>query len=124
MINLVYWGLAYATCANLNSLQLREVARTPGSQAMAAAASVECQWKSSILSKLACFSSDPSVAISYSYGEANINGKDVYVALTTSFTVRPLLNIPFFGKVPGLAAPMNISITGERLLENPRYATE
>jgi hypothetical protein len=124
MIDLVFLGLNYCSCSTLNSLQLREVARVPASQAKAVAATIEQNWKTSGLGQLAGSNGDPLATITYSNGEDNLAGTDIYVNVSTNFNIRPLFTIPFFGGVPGLGAPMQWTITGHRLMENPHYAAQ
>ncbi|PWT95135.1 MAG: hypothetical protein C5B53_11895 [Candidatus Melainabacteria bacterium] len=124
VIDIIFIGLSYCACSTLNSLQLREVARLPSSQAMAGAQSVEQRWKSSGLGYLAVSNTDPTVSITYNNGEDTTIGTDVYVNVATTFTVRPLLTIPFLPGVPGLGAPMQWTVRGQRLMENPHYAAQ
>jgi hypothetical protein len=124
VIDIIFIGLSYCACSTLNSLQLRELAKIPRSQAKAAAQTVEQRWMSSGLGSLAVSNVDPSVSITYNNGEDNPIGTDVYVNVATTFSVRPLLTIPFFSGVPGLGAPMQWTVSGQRLMENPHYAAE
>lgn len=124
VMDLIFMGLSYSACASLNSLQLREIAKVRSSQASAQAAQVTANWKASGLGHLACVNSIPIASISYKNGEDNAQGTDVYVNVVTRFTVQPLLTIPFFAGVPGLGSPMQWTISGERLMENPHYAAE
>jgi hypothetical protein len=124
VMDIIFIGISYCACSTLNSLQLREVARLPASQAMAGAQTVEQRWKTSGLGYLAGSNIDPTVSISYNNGEDNPIGTDVYVNVVTNFSVRPLLTIPFFPGVPGLGAPLLWTVRGQRLMENPHYAAE
>jgi hypothetical protein len=96
----------------------------PASQAMASANTITQNWQSSGVGQLAMSNVTPTVKINYHNGEDTPTGTDVYANVVTTFTVRPLLFIPFFPGVPGLGAPMEWTISGERLMENPHYAAE
>jgi hypothetical protein len=122
IIDFISFGVTYCACSNLNDLELREAARVPALQANATVAAVEESWRSSSMGKLAAVVSYPSVNVSYAAGPANANGEDKYISVATTFSVKPLLAIPIFAKVPGLGAEVTYTIVGRRLLENPSYA--
>jgi len=117
VINLIGLAVVFASCLALNNVELREAARTPHTQLNTALSSIQNTWTSNGIGRLAGVSKTPSSEVSYS----NI-GSDVYVAVATTFSVKPVLTIPFFDRVPALGAPWSFTASGKRVLENPSYA--
>ncbi len=118
VVNLIIMGLTYSSCALLNNLELREAARTPNSQLSAVILSVQQNWQSGTLGQLTGLVSPPETDVTYSN-----NGSDTYVTVSTVFTAKSLFNIPFFKGIPGLGGPWTYTIAGNRVLEDPSYAT-
>jgi len=119
VINFIGMGLTYCSCTLLNNLELREAARTPNSQLAPILASLQQNWQSSIVGQFAGLTIAPETDVSYSHN----NGSDTYVTVSTDFTAKSFLTIPFFKNVPGLGAPWTYTIAGTRVLEDPSYAS-
>ncbi len=117
IINLIFFGVVFASCIALNDIELREAARTPYTQLSDVLSGLQNSWQTNGLGQLAGVTKAPESNVSYT----NI-GADAYVAVSTTFTVKPLISVPFFNKVPGLGAPWSFSVNGKRVLENPNYA--
>jgi hypothetical protein len=119
VIDVISMGFAYSSATTLNDLQLREAARQPKTQVMAMDGLVQEkipeQWKASTLSFLVAPQSNIQTAVSYRAGVGA-----VYVTLATTVSFRPLLPIPFLNSIPGLGAPLTLTINGTRPLEDPR----
>jgi hypothetical protein len=117
VINLIMMGFTYCSCTLLNNLELREAARTPNSQLTTILASVQQNWQSSIMGQYVGLTIPPKVNVSY-----NVNGSETYVTVSTVFTAKSAINIPYFNNVPGLGAPWTYTIGGNSVLEDPSYA--
>ena len=121
-IDLAGVGFSYCNCISLVDLQLREAAKVPRSQAIDPTGGVQMaipnSWRQTIMAGAA--NVDPPVTqVEYNPGIGNI-----YVTVTTTFNIRPLLQVPFFPKIPGLGAPFVTTISKSRILENPAYASD
>lgn len=120
VLDLIFDGLAYCACVTLNNLQLREAVRVPKSQATDPAGTVQQEipnnWRASALGGLAPLLADPVTEVTYDVVAGN-----AVANVSTSVSVRPLMVIPFFPNVPGLSAPMPLTITTSRILENPAF---
>jgi hypothetical protein len=121
-LDLIFAGVAYCACLTLNDLELREVAKTPSDQAYGAAGEVQEKFRTSGIGNFAGLINYPNIEISYSTGAPTVRGSDKYVTVKTFVICKPLLAIPFFGKIPGLGAEVNYCVQGRRLLESPNYA--
>jgi hypothetical protein len=117
LVNLISLGIVFASCLALNNVELREAARTPHTQLGTALSSIQNSWASNGLGRLSGVNDPPTSEVLYS----NI-GSDVYVAVSTTFLVKPFLTLPFFDHVPALGAPWSFTTSGKRVLENPSYA--
>ena len=118
MLNLIFLGLTYSSCALLNKLELRIAAQTPSSELQPALAAIQQKWQSTGIGQFAGVTAPPACNVTYS----NL-GTDIYVNVATTFTVKSFVSIPFFAGVPGLGAPWTYTIAGKRVLENPSYAS-
>jgi hypothetical protein len=120
VLDLIFDGLGYCACVTLNNLQLREAVRVPKSQATDPAGTVQLEipnnWRASALGGLAPLMSDPVTEVTYDVVAGN-----AMASVSTTLSVRPLMVIPFFPNVPGLSAPMPLTITTSRILENPSF---
>jgi hypothetical protein len=120
VLDLIFDGLAYCACVTLNNLQLREAVRVPKSQATDPSGTVQLDipnnWRASSLGGLAPLMSDPVTEVTYDVVAGN-----AVASVSTTLSVRPLMVIPFFPNVPGLSAPMPLTITTTRILENPSF---
>jgi hypothetical protein len=102
----------------LSNLELNEAARTPHSQLDVSLSTIQQKWQSSILGQASGLAAPPEVNVSY-----YVAGAETYVTVSTVFTAKAAINIPFFNNVPGLGAPWSYVIKGDRVLEEPSYAT-
>jgi hypothetical protein len=118
VVNLIFLGVVFASCTSLNTAELREAARTPHTQLTGVLTLLQENWQSNALGRIAGVSKAPESNVTY----INI-GDDAYVAVSTTFSLKPFLPIPFFNKVPALGAPWSFSVKGKRVLENPNYAS-
>jgi hypothetical protein len=121
-VDLAGVGFSYCACISLVDLQLREAAKVPRSQAIDPNGYVQStvvnQWRTTLMAGAANVD-QPVTQIEYNPGIGNI-----YVTVTTTFNIHPLLQVPFFAKVPGIGAPFVTTISKQRILENPAYASE
>ncbi len=121
-VDLIGVGLSYLACTSLNDLQLREAVRIPKSQCIDPRGPVQLliptNWQPTVMGGLGRTIDPPVTEVSYA------PGKVVYVTVSTTFTIHPLLTIPFFPKVPGLGAPFETTISRSRVLENPAFAIQ
>lgn len=117
MVNLIGLGVSYGACATLNDLQVREASLqpsnlvfNPGGQVQKA---IPDQWMASI-GRLVTEAS-PKTVVRYTTGVGTAKN----VVITTTVSARPFLAIPFFCSIPGLGAPVDFTVTSERVVENP-----
>ncbi len=119
-IDLASVGVSYCACISLVDLQLREAAKVPRSQAIdpngAVQSSIPNSWRPTIMGGAA------NVDIPITQVEYNPGIGNVYVTVTTTFNIHPMLTVPFFPKVPGLGAPFVTTISKSRIMENPADA--
>jgi hypothetical protein len=120
VMDLIFDGLGYCACVTLNNLQLREAVRVPKSMAMDPNGAVQLGipngWRAGPFGSLAPLMNDPVTDVSY-----DVVGGTAVIQVSTTVSVRPLMVIPFFPKVPGLSAPMVFTISNNRVLENPAF---
>jgi hypothetical protein len=118
LLDLALVGLAYFSCATLNDLQTNKAAMLPQSEAESEGGPVKKgvreAWQLSAIGTLARLAGEPSTDVSYTEF-----GADQCVVVSTSFSVKPFLPIPFIPGVPGISAPVGFTIQGKRLLEDP-----
>jgi len=118
VIDVIYFGVSYYSTVTLNDLQLREASKSAKSMAISATgdvmAGVPNRWSNSALGGLARLTNPPTTAVNYQISECA-----VYVSVTTTVSIEPLLKIPFMPGVPGLGAPVVVNVTRTKLLENP-----
>jgi hypothetical protein len=120
-IDLIGVGLSYCACMSLNDLQLREATRIPQSLATKPDGDVMLNipnnWRPTVLGGAAGVMEMPLTLVTYTPGKGAI-----FVSVATTFTIHPMLTIPFFPGVPCLGAPLVTTITHTRMLENPSFA--
>jgi hypothetical protein len=130
---MIFLGLDYAAAYTLNELQLREAQKSPKSQAMRMDGPVidgiPSQWKKSLLGSFVPAEPNYQTQISYSPVPwqpvgANQTLDFWFVNVTTIVNFRPFLIVPFMSKVPALGAPVQITITNRRPMENNRFLNE
>jgi hypothetical protein len=126
LIDVMTMGIDYVSTYTLNSVQLREAANLPKSQAADPAGQVKHnipqQWKHSGMGAFVNVIGTPDTTVDYKTGESDSTGtQDRYVVVTTKLTAQPFLTLPFPIPVPGMSAPMTFTIQTRRLLENPHF---
>jgi nitrate reductase NapE component len=118
VIDVISMGFAYFAACTLNDLQLREAARQPKTQVLSIDGLVQetipQKWRASNLSILIAPQTNITTAVNYKPGVGA-----VYLTLNTTVSFRPLLPIPFLNGIPGLGAPLTLTISGSRPLEDP-----
>ena len=119
VLDLIFIGVSYCSCMSLNNLQLREAAKVGRTEATSPTGSVQQgipnSWRMTHLGNLASIADNPQTDVTYSAGIGSM-----YVTVSTTVSISPLLTIPFFPGVPGLGAPLVCTITRSRMLENPQ----
>lgn len=123
MLSVIGLGIKYGACASLNGLQLHEAALIPRSQATAGNGSV-ChripdEWSKGGLGVFVNPTVPPTTEVSYRDGEKTATGVDKLVTVKTTVSLPPFVALPFLPNIPGLSAPLSVTIEGERPLENP-----
>lgn len=115
-------GINYGACVGLNDLQLREAAKLPMSQSKSQTGPVKAlipqKWKATVMGGFSGVKDLPETDVSF-----KMTSTAVFVNVTTTCTIYPLLQIPFFPGVPGLGTPFVCKINGTRVLENPAFLT-
>ena len=117
VLNFLMMGVTYCSCILLNNLELREAARTPHSQLVPVFLSLQQNWQLSAMGQLAGLAGPPEADASY-----YVSNSDTYVNVSTIFTAKSWVKIPFFSSVPGLGANWTYTVSGARILEDPSYA--
>jgi hypothetical protein len=132
-VDALFLGLDYASAYTLNELQLREAQKSPKSQVMRmdgpVVQTIPQQWKSSLVGGFVPSLPNPQTNISYApVPWQPVGGNQTldfwFVSITTTVTYRPFFAIPFLNGVPGLGAPVTMTVTNRRPVENNRYLNE
>lgn len=122
MLDLLSLTSAYVVVYTMNSIQLREAALMPRSAAEGGPkirTTIPSQWMDSGPGRFANMQSQ-TTTVRYSAGTTDETGiQDWIVSVDTSCTFRPLLTVPFPISIAGLNAPMTITMSGERTVEDP-----
>jgi len=120
-IDFIGIGLSYSACMSLTDLQLREAVKVPRSEAMSPSGGVQTiipnNWKATVMGGMSSLIDIPQTQVTYTPGVGN-----VYVTVSTTFNIHPVVAIPIFPQVPGLDAPIVTTISHTRVLENPAFA--
>ena len=123
VIDIIALSFNYTACASLNDIQLREAVKLPKSIATnphgPVLGTIPDKWMATVLGGAAGLVERPLTNVDYDPSSGNM-----YVQVSTTVTVRPFLNIPFFFKVPGLGAPATFTVSSSRLIENPIFAAQ
>ena len=123
VIDIIALSFNYTACASLNDIQLREAVKLPKSIATnprgPVLGTIPDKWMATVLGGASGFVERPLTKVDYDPSSGNM-----YVQVSTTVTVRPFLNIPFFFKVPGLGAPATFTVSSSRLIENPIFAAQ
>jgi len=122
-VDLIGVGLSYCSCMSLVDLQLREACKIPRTQALDPKGSVQMgipnAWRPTVMGGASSVGDYPVTQVEYNPSMGNI-----YVTVTTTFYIHPLLQIPFFPNVPAIGAPFVTTIAKSRILENPAFAAQ
>src|SRR5262249_48732181 len=120
LTNVIAVGVMYGSCMTLNSLQLREAALLPASQAQASDGPIKKAipdaWASAGLGRFVKPVHAPATTVTYKDGPAP--GSKI-VIITTSLQCSPFVPTPFIPNVPGLSSPIAFVLKSERPVENP-----
>jgi hypothetical protein len=125
VLDLIFAGSAYCACVLLNNLELREASRIPASETDASMTQIAYNWQNSGVGQFAGVVGQPQAQCTYNAIDiqgSTSAGKEMYVIVSTTVTLKPFFPIPFFGQIPVLGAPVTYTIGGRRLLENPGLA--
>ncbi len=114
IIDVIYGSLTYCACMAINDAEVREASKVPSVQAFDTVSSILSDWQATGLGQSIGFTEQPTINISYPNSQ--------YVVVATRFSVKPLVPIPFFVGIPGLATPIAYTIADKKLLESPSYA--
>lgn len=127
LLDLMPLLVGYAGCSYLNSqqsdlaaqsLRARGSSFTNQADVQSRLDSLATDWRSSALGKLANLKS-ASTSMAGPVNSSVSNGyMTCYVRVTTSVQCSPFLLLTFLGPVPGLGAPVNFSISSERVVED------
>jgi hypothetical protein len=118
----------YGVVALLNYNQVREAALLPYDKANDPSGAVKKEipdaWLRTGLGTFVKVKGNPTTTISYRDGQSNGDSTtDKIVIVNTTVVCDPLILLPIpVAKVPGLNAPMTLSPTSERPMENPDNA--
>ncbi|MBX9879542.1 MAG: hypothetical protein K2Y22_13860 [Candidatus Obscuribacterales bacterium] len=119
--------IGYVGCNYLNSQQSDLAAQSLRARGSSFTNQAEVQprldtlatdWKSSSLGKLANLNSSTTTIAGPLNSTLHSGYLTCYVRVTTAVQCAPFLLLPFMGPVPGLGAPVNISISSERVVED------
>lgn len=127
MFDLIGFGATYFCGYTLNSLQLREAAVTPASQALRPSGVIKKDLPERFSKTgLGAFAQVINVKtdVSYLAGHKDPRSEfaaDATVSVSTEITSRPFLTIPFFTGIPGLGSPFTLKFASTRPLEDPNF---
>lgn len=115
-------GFTYASCMVLNYCQLREAAFCSKEESMSPTGPVRKfipqTWSEHGLGRFVNISAPIETEVSYvKVNDAVGAVQDQLVQVETKVVASPFLTIPFFPGVPGLGAPVTLTLSSERLLE-------
>ena len=120
-LDLLFMGFTYSTGYLLQSAQLRQAAMVKKSAVDAEMTAITTAWMSTGPGQFVNKGQSPPTAkVEY---KSRLNG-DYTVRVTTTVKSNSVMSIPGLSNVPGLGAPIEYTFTGERLMENPLYATQ
>lgn len=126
-------GINYASTFYLNQLQLREAQKLPKSEVIneegTVVLSIPDQWRASLLGGMANRDQRVHTQVVYTPVPFQPVGSNQtinfwFVTVSTTVSFRPLLTVPFFFKIPGLGAPINLTVAGRRPVETNRFLNE
>ena len=123
ILDIIGVGIKYGACAALNGLQLHEASLLPKSKATDVGGTVKKgipdRWLTGGMGAFVNPSKAPETEVTYRDGENTANGTDKLVNVKTTIQLPPFITSPFIPNIPGLSAPLNLTVEGERPLENP-----
>lgn len=119
-VNLLMLGLTYSSIAALNYAQLREAAVSTHQEALDPRGRVlkliPEEWQTHGFG--ARVVGKPATKLSYEQAQKSGTLQDELVIVSTSVTAEPFLKLPFFPGIPALGAPVTLSVSTQRLVEN------
>lgn len=119
--------VGYVGCSYLNSqqadlaaqsLRARGTSFTNQGEVQPRLDTLATDWRSSALGKLSKLNSSTTTIEGPLNSSLHSGYLTCYVRVTTAVECAPFLLLPFMGSVPGLGAPVNISIASERVVED------
>jgi hypothetical protein len=128
VLDLIGICFSYGVVALLNSSQTNEASLLPYAKANDPGGPVKKEipdtWRRTGLAQFVKVVGNPTTNISYRDGQDNGNStKEKIVVVNTEVVCAPLVFLPIpVGKIPGMNAPMKLSATSERPMENPDHA--
>lgn len=123
LVDCLALGFTYASCTVLNYCQLREAAFCTKAESASLTGSVKKDipesWCEQGLGRFVNVQMPVETDVSYeNVTDSGLGGvQDEFVQVKTTVVATPFLTIPFFPGVPGLGAPVTLSLASERLLE-------
>lgn len=126
VLDLVAICFAYGVVKLLNDNQVHEASLVPSEQAQDPAGLVKKgipdQWHQSGLGKFVNVAGRPKTVVSYRAGMGGPTSAK-FVVVSTSIVCNPFVFVPFpIIKIPALNAPVPLSATSERQMEDPDNA--
>lgn len=122
ILDLLSLTSAYVVVYTMNSVQVREAALMPRSACETGpkiTTQIPSQWMDSGPGRFANMSSQ-TTTVRYTAATTDDTGiQDWLVSVDTACTFKPFLTVPFPISVAGLNAPMTITMSGERPVEDP-----
>lgn len=123
LVDCLALGITYASCMVLNYCQLREAAFCSKAESQSVAGpvkkSIPQTWSEQGLGRFVNVANPVETEVTYMNVSGELVGgvQDQFVQVKTKVVATPFLTIPFFPGVPGLGAPVTLTVAGERLLE-------
>jgi hypothetical protein len=120
---LLFLAASYASIMVLNNLQSHEASLLPYQDAQDPAGrvikTIPTEWMTGGLGKFVNPVGTPDTQVTYQLGSSDVNNtQDHYVVVVTKCSIAPILPIAFFQNVPGISAPVDFTISSQRLMEN------
>ena len=123
LLDMVALGLTYNAGFTLTDLQAEKAAVVSSTDAKSDTGPVKGKvvnaWMQTGIGSFTKLAAPPITDIAYPL----IDGIQ-YVSVTTTISANPFLTIPFIPGIPGMSAPVNLTFSSRRVLEDPRHLAE